>query len=228
MNLIDRLRGGLIVSVQAREGSALDDPLVIAALAAAAADSGAVAVRIQGVANLQAVRKRVTVPIVGLIKRKYDGYEPYITPTLREVDEILGCGAEIVAFDATGRPRPAAQVAEQLVARILESGAIPMADCAQPADGVAACAMGALILATTLCGYTRETAGTVLPAFELVAQFAELDAFCVCEGGVHTPEMAARSLAAGAQAVVVGSAISDTDWLVRQFAAALRERPRKS
>ena len=46
---LERLRGGLIVSVQAWSGSAIDDPQVIAAMARAAQESGAVGVRMQGV-----------------------------------------------------------------------------------------------------------------------------------------------------------------------------------
>lgn len=221
MTLLDRLRGGLIVSVQARAGCALDDPHVLAAMARAAQENGAVAVRIQGVRNLEAVRRRVEIPIVGIIKREYEGFGPYITPTLREVREVLESGAEIVAFDATGRPHPQGVDVAQLVAAIHAGGALAMADCALADDGVCAQAAGADILATTLCGYTKETQGSALPALELVRAFAQLGCFVICEGGIHTPGAAADALAAGADAVVVGTAITDTEWLVRQFSAAL-------
>ena len=222
MTLLDRLRGGLIVSVQARAASALDDPHVLAAMARAAEDNGAVGVRIQGVRNLEAVRKRVSVPIVGIIKRDYEGFEPYITPTLREVREVLQTGAEIVAFDATSRLHPEAHDAATLVAAIHDGGALAMADCALPDDGVCAQAAGADIVATTLCGYTKETQGTPLPALELVRAFAQLGCFVICEGGIHAPQSGADALAAGADAVVVGTAITNAEWLVRQYAGALR------
>ena len=222
MNQLQRLRGGLIVSVQARTGSALDDPHVLAALAQAAAENGAAGVRIQGVRNLRAVRERVSLPIVGIIKREYEGFEPYITPTLREVREVLDCGAEIVAFDATGRPHPEGHTTADLVAAIHEGGALAMADCAQPGDGVSAAAAGADVIATTLCGYTKETQGTPLPALDLVRAFAETETFVICEGGIHAPEQAAAAMQAGAQAVVVGTAITNAEWLVQRFAQALR------
>ena len=221
MTLLDRLRGGLIVSVQARSGSALDDAHVLAALALAAQDNGAAGVRIQGVRNLEAVRKRVSIPVVGIIKREYTGFEPYITPTLREVREVLECGAEIVAFDATGRPHPEGLDVAQLVSAIHAGGALAMADCALPEDGVCAQAAGADILASTLCGYTKETQDAPLPALDLVRAFAQLGSFVICEGGIHTPDAAARALSAGADAVVVGTAITNTEWLVSQYAAAL-------
>lgn len=226
MILLDHLRGGLIVSVQARPDSALDDPAVLAAMARAAQENGAAGVRIQGVRNLKAVRARVDVPIVGIIKREYDGSEPYITPTLREVREVLETGAEIVAFDATARPHPAGVSIEQLVAAIREGGALAMADCAEAADGVAAQAAGADIVATTLCGYTKETQGASLPALELLRAFAGLETFVICEGGIHTPSSAAEALQAGADAVVVGTAITNMEWLVQQFVSSLT--PRKS
>lgn len=221
MTLLDRLRGGLIVSVQARTGSALDDPHVLAAMAQAAQENGAAGVRIQGARNLEAVRKRVDIPVVGIIKRDYDGFEPYITPTLHEVREVLDAGAEIVAFDATGRPHPPGGEVAELIAAIHDGGALAMADCASADDGVCARAAGADIVATTLCGYTKETQGTPLPALDLVRAFAQLGCFVICEGGIHAPQGATAALTAGADAVVVGTAITNTEWLVRQYCAAL-------
>lgn len=221
-DLLERLRGGLIVSVQAAPGSALDDPLVLSAMAAAAKEAGAVGLRLQGEDNIAAVRKRVDLPVIGIVKREYPGFEPYITPTLREVRDLLRHGVEIVAFDATGRPRPGETTVAQIVGEIQNGGALAMADCAQAADGVAAQAAGADIIATTLCGYTKETAGCALPALDLVHAFAELDGFVICEGGIHSPAQGAAALHAGAGAVVVGTAITNVEWLTREYAAALQ------
>ncbi|MBV9718801.1 MAG: N-acetylmannosamine-6-phosphate 2-epimerase [Candidatus Eremiobacteraeota bacterium] len=220
MTLLDSLRGGLIVSVQAWPGSALNDPGVIAAMARAAEESGAVAVRIAGEDHLRAVRPRVALPIVGLIKREYRGFEPYITPTLDEVRAVIDAGAEIVAFDATPRSRPHETSMRDIVTEIHSHGRLALADCATATDAVRAAHAGAEILATTLCGYTRETAGRTLPALELVAEFAALRHFTVCEGGVRSPADLRAALDAGADAVCVGSAITNVDWLVREFAGA--------
>lgn len=218
--LLEALRGGLIVSVQAWRGSAIDDPYVIAAMALAAQESGAVAVRIAGNEHLRAVRARVALPIVGLIKREYPGFAPYITPSVAEIREIVATGAEIVAFDATPRARPGGDDVGSLIAAIHAEGRLALADCATPADGVAAADAGADLVATTLCGYTAETAGQTLPALELVAEFAKLSRFAICEGGVRSPAEVRAALDAGADAVVVGSAITNVDWLVREFAGA--------
>jgi N-acylglucosamine-6-phosphate 2-epimerase len=222
VSVLRGLRGGLVVSVQARGSSALDDPRVLAAMAQAAQDNGAVGVRIQGVRNLEAVRRRVKVPIIGIVKREYDGYEPYITPTLQEVREVLGCGVEIVAFDATARPHPSGITTAELVAAIHAGGALAMADCAMPADGPGAQGAGADIIATTLCGYTKESSDCALPALDLVRAFADLETFVICEGGIHQPAEARAALAAGADAVVVGTAITNTEWLVKQYADAMK------
>ena len=220
MNPFDGLRGGLIVSVQAWTGSALDDPHVIAAMARAAQESGAIAVRVQGIEHLRAARARVTIPIVGLIKREYSGFEPYITPTLDEVEAVVAAGAEIVAFDATARPRPGGAQIEEIVAGIHARGRFALADCAEATDARTAVAAGADAVATTLCGYTPSTRGCALPALDLVRRLAALRQFTLCEGGIRTPGEVRAALDAGADAVCVGTAITNVDWLVREFAGA--------
>ncbi|MFN2528062.1 MAG: N-acetylmannosamine-6-phosphate 2-epimerase [Candidatus Baltobacteraceae bacterium] len=222
-NRLEQLRGGLIVSCQAKPGSALDNPAMIAALARAAVENGAVAVRIQGVANLRAVRTLLHVPIIGLIKQTYEGFEPYITPTLGEVEAILAAGADIVALDATERPRPLGESLEALIEAIHRGGALAMADCATVADGERARAFGSDITATTLTGYTKETQGASLPALDVV-QGLRGGGFVICEGGIHTPHDGRAAMDAGADAIVVGTAITNVDWLVEQFAAALPTR----
>jgi N-acylglucosamine-6-phosphate 2-epimerase len=220
VSVLETLRGGLIVSVQAWRGSAIDDPHVIAAMARSAQESGAAGVRIEGTRDLRAVRERVALPVIGLIKREYPGFEPYITPTVREVRAVAAEGAEIVAFDATTRPHPEGGDAASLIAAIHAQGRLALADCATAADGAAAFAAGADLVATTLCGYTPETAGCALPALDVVVELAKLRRFCLCEGGVRSPADVRTALDAGADAVVVGSAITNVDWLVREFAGA--------
>jgi N-acylglucosamine-6-phosphate 2-epimerase len=222
--VLDALRGKLIVSVQARAGSALDDPGVLAAIAREAQDAGAAGLRMQGVANIAAARARTSVPMIGIVKRAYDGFEPYITATPAEVEALLEAGVAIVAFDATGRPRPGGTTAPQLIEQIHAGGALAMADCADAADAERAVAAGADIVGSTLCGYTKETAGSRLPALGLVAAMASTGAFVICEGGVHTPDQGLAARRAGADALVVGTAITDVGWLVGEFSGALAKR----
>ena len=218
--VLERLRGGLVVSVQAEADSPLNAPETIARLSRVAVANGAAAVRVEGLARIAAVRRALAVPIVGIIKRAYEGFEPYISATEREIAEVVAAGAEIVAFDATDRLRPDGGDVAAAVTAVHARGALAMADCATAADVANAAAAGAEIVATTLCGYTDRTRGTPLPALELVGACAASGAFAVCEGGVATPDDVRAAFAAGANAVVVGTAITNVDALVRRFAAA--------
>jgi N-acylglucosamine-6-phosphate 2-epimerase len=218
--VLERLRGGLIVSVQAEAGSPLGAPEAIALLSRVAVANGAAGVRAEGLARLGAVRRAVRVPLVGLVKRAYPGFEPYITASEREIAEAVAAGAEIVAFDATGRPRPDGRDVAAVVAAIRARGALAMADCATADDVRRAAAAGAEIVATTLCGYTEGTRGTPLPALELIRACAASGAFAIGEGGIGSPADVRAAFAAGADAVVVGTALTNLDVLVRRFAAA--------
>jgi N-acylglucosamine-6-phosphate 2-epimerase len=216
----ERLAGGLVVSVQALPDSLLNTPETIALLAQVAERNGACAVRVEGGARIGAVRRATALPIIGIVKRAYPGFEPYITATEREVGEAADAGADIIAFDATLRPRPGAPPPAELIAAIHRRGALAMADCADEADARAAFAAGAQLIGTTLCSYTRATQGTLLPALALVRAIRALGAFTVCEGGVSTPDDVRAAFTAGAHTVVVGTAITNIDVLVRRFAGA--------
>ena len=225
LDVLELLRGGLIVSVQAEAGSPLNTPEEIARLSRVAVANGAAGIRAEGLARLGAVRRAVGVPLIGLVKRAYDGFEPYITATEREIAEAFAAGADIVAFDATERARPDGRDAAAVVAAIRSRGLLAMADCANADDVRRAANAGADIVATTLCGYTAATRGTPLPALELVRACAAGGAFAICEGGVASPEDVRAAFDAGAQAVVVGTAITNVDVLVRRFASAAPGRP---
>ncbi len=116
--------------------------------------------------------------------------------------------------------RPGGTELRRVIAAIHAEGRLALADCADAADARAATDVGADAVATTLCGYTPETAARRLPALDLVAEFAALRCFRICEGGVRSPREVRAALDAGADAVVVGSAITNVDWLVREFAGA--------
>jgi len=220
------LRGGLIVSVQAAPDSSLAPTEMIVALALAAQAGGAAAVRIEGTNNIRSVKAALRVPVIGLIKRGNTSFEPYITPTLDEAEAVAAAGADIIAFDATLRARPQGVTVKQLAERVRSAGALPMADCATESDAARASGDGVSLIATTLCGYTKETRGVSLPALDLIRAIRALDAFVICEGGVHSPADARAAREAGADAIVVGTAITNIAWVTTQFAEALRERTR--
>jgi N-acylglucosamine-6-phosphate 2-epimerase len=223
VTLLDRLRGGLIVSVQPPSGSILNTPSTVALLARCAEANGAAAVRIEGAERIAAARSAVGVPIVGLVKGRIEGDAPYITATTQAVDAIVSAGADIVAFDATDRPRAGGATLADIMAAIRRHGRVAFADCSDLEDGMRSTLEGAEIIGTTLAGYTAATRGRSLPALDLVGAFAAFHSFVVCEGGIAAPADARAARAAGASAVCVGTAITDVDTLVKRFASAARE-----
>ena len=220
MDALELLRGGLIVSVQANADSVLNGPETIAILARCAIGNGAAGVRIEGVARIAAVRAAIDAPIVGIIKRVHAGFEPYITSTLQEIGEAATAGAHIVAFDATERPHADGSGIRALIDEIHRHARLAMADCSSEEDARAAADAGADIVATTLAGYTGASRGHALPALDLVHRFSRFHGFVVCEGGVAEAASVKAAFAAGASAVVVGTALTNLDVLVSRFVAA--------
>jgi N-acylglucosamine-6-phosphate 2-epimerase len=222
MNL-EQLRGKLIVSCQAPWGSPLNEPAIISAMALTAEQEGAAGVRLNYPANIHAARERISIPIIGIEKVVTEGFDVYITPTFAVAQKLAQCGSDIIALDATRRPRPNGETIEELIPRIKKELQLPvMADIATFDEGLFASGCGADIVATTLCGYTAESHGTPLPALQLLENLAKkLSIPVICEGGVASPEDMRRAFDAGAFAVVVGTAITGMTQLVQQFARAI-------
>ena len=222
------LRGGLIVSVQAPEGSPMREPEVIAAMAEASLNNGAIGVRLESPEHIGAVRRRCPEAlIVGLWKRTFSDSEVYITPRWHEIQAVWAAGADVVALDATARHRPDGESLEVLVRRAKEElGAPLMADVDSIANGLEAARLGCAWVGTTLFGYTHETASEIPPGWSLLeplrAQLPD-QVPLICEGGIASAGMATQALALGADGVVVGTAITGVDLQVaaycRQMAA---------
>ncbi len=219
---VEKLRGGLIVSCQAPKGSPLCDPQIIAALALTAERHGAVGVRINSAEHIAATKLSVSVPIIGIEKVVTPESDVYITPTCEVAKQVAASGANILAIDATFRPRPKGEQFESLIRQIQQELRLPvMADVATFDEGLRAADCGAEIVATTLCGYTAESRGSQLPALDLLSKLAEtLKLPVICEGGVSSPEQLRQAFDCGAFAVVVGTAITGIGHLVEQFVAA--------
>ncbi|MFM7361667.1 MAG: N-acetylmannosamine-6-phosphate 2-epimerase [Cyanobium sp.] len=229
MPLPDRdqlLQGRLIVSVQAPEASPLRDPEVIAAMAEAALANGAVGVRLESPEHIGAVRRRCPdALIIGLWKRTYPDSPVYITPGRMEIEAVWAAGADLVALDATERPRPGAARLEELVAFARrELGAPLMADVDSLENGLRAAKLGCDWIGTTLYGYTEATAGNPPPAWDLLAPLRAAlppERTLICEGGIASAEQASRALALGADSVVVGTAITGIDLQVAAYVKAM-------
>ncbi len=213
-------RGCLVVSCQAREDNPLHGPHFMAAMALAAAQAGAGGIRCQGAADLAAIRAAVDLPVIGLRKRWDSEFEAYITPDLDAALEIAD--ADIIAVDATAHTRKGGAVADLIPAIRAATGKAVMADIATLAEGLAAEAAGAAYIGTTMAGYTAATKGQTGPDLALVEALVRACRVpVIAEGRYDTPELAARALALGAHAVVVGTAITNPREIARRFVTAL-------
>jgi putative N-acetylmannosamine-6-phosphate epimerase len=212
--------GVLVVSCQARGDNPLTGPDFMAAMARAAAQGGAGAIRAQGGADIAAIDAAVTLPIIGLIKREDAGYPVYITPDFDCARAVAEAGADVIAIDATPRPRHG-EDAPTLIRRIHDELHRPvLADIATLEEGLAADSWGADYVASTLSGYTggRVPDG---PDLDLVASLARrCKAPVVAEGRYWSPAQVARAFALGAHAVCVGTAITNPREITRRFVAA--------
>ncbi len=223
MNVIDRLRGGLIVSCQAYPGEAMRDPRTMVQVARAAAAGGAVAVRLQGIDDVALGVQKLDVPVVGIWKEGDVGV--VITPTLEHARALAAAGAQVVALDGTRRPRPDGRTLAETVRGLrADYDVVVMADCGSLADALAAEEAGVDLLGTTLAGYTGERPLTDGPDLGLVASIAAGTRLpVIAEGRIHTPAHAIAALAAGAMAVCVGTAITHpttvTGWFVDALAS---------
>ncbi|WP_061707360.1 N-acetylmannosamine-6-phosphate 2-epimerase [Pseudenterobacter timonensis] len=224
--VLEKLKGQLVVSCQALEDEPLHSPFIMSRMALAAAQGGAAAIRANSVVDIEAIKHEVSLPVIGIIKRHYPDSEVVITATMKEVEELMSVAPEIIALDATARPRPGgeslAAMVEQIRARY-PSLAL-MADIATVEEAKAAQALGFDCVGTTLYGYTPETQGRSLPENDcgfLRDVLAAVTVPVVAEGNVETPALAARCLALGAHMVVVGGAITRPQQIAARFRAAI-------
>ncbi|XGV96405.1 MAG: N-acetylmannosamine-6-phosphate 2-epimerase [Leptolyngbya sp. BL-A-14] len=229
-NLIQSLQHGLIVSCQAPIDSPMHAPVVISAMAQAAINQGAVGVRLDTPAHVEAVRAQIAAPIIGLWKQQIPGFEVYITPQFHHAQTIAQAGADVIAIDATSRDRPGGETVASLIARIHdELGKLVMADIDTLEAAIVAAEAGADLVGTTLYGYTAATQQQTPPGFDLLAAMVKaIDVPLICEGGIASPQMARKALELGAYAVVVGTAITGIDLQVKAYNAAIQQQTVRS
>jgi len=208
------LNGQTVVSIQPVVGSPLEKTDFIVAMAVAAEQAGARALRIEGIENVKAVALQVNIPIIGIVKRDLEDSPIRITPFAKDVKALEAAGASIIAFDATKRIRPEAR--EAIAEAIIQSECFAMADCSCFEDGLWAHEHGVEIIGSTLSGYMGGEEPTE-PDFELVKQFSSAGFFTMAEGRFNTPELAAKAIKCGAVAVTVGSALTRLEVVTGWF-----------
>ena len=215
-------RGSLIVSCQARADNPLHGPQFMGAMALAARDGGAKAIRANGPEDVRAV-KAAGLPVIGIHKVFAEDVPVYITPSIAAAEALAGAGASIIALDCTARPRHG-DTPEAIIAHIRDRlGLESFADISTLEEGIAAAAMGATYVSTTLSGYTSYTEPKPEePDLALIRALATRIAVpVIAEGRFNTPALAAAAIEAGAHAVVVGTMITNPREITRSFARAV-------
>ncbi|SMB99632.1 N-acylglucosamine-6-phosphate 2-epimerase [Thermanaeromonas toyohensis ToBE] len=226
MDILRRLEKGLIVSCQAPVDDPLHSSFIMARIAKAAELGGAVAIRANGYEDILAIRKEVKLPIIGLIKKHYEGYKPYITPTIEEVDKVIKAGADIVAVDATKACKPGNITTAEFFTMIRQKypKTLIMADISTYEEGIEAYYLGFNLISTTLSGYTDYSPQIDEPDFELIERLSkDVKVPLIAEGRIWTPEQAIKAFEKGAYAVVVGTAITRPQEITRRFVNYITE-----
>jgi putative N-acetylmannosamine-6-phosphate epimerase len=229
-SVIKKLERTLIVSCQADIGEPLASPEHIKALALSAIKGGAKGLRLEGTENIKAVKAVSDLPIIGLSKSKNVSNDDrpnkvYITASFLEAKDLSDAGSDIIALDATDRPRADNLSLEETISRIHKELDKPVwADISTFDEGVQAHKYGADIISTTLYGYTQETQVTSShgPDLDLLKKLVDqLDVPIILEGRVWYPEQVAKAFEYGSFAVVVGSAITRPHLITERFVKAI-------
>ncbi|MFC9708639.1 N-acetylmannosamine-6-phosphate 2-epimerase [Paenibacillus sp. NPDC056933] len=220
------LQGGLVVSCQALEHEPLHSSLIMGRMAVAAKEGGAIGIRANTAADVKEIKEQVDLPVIGIVKRNYGTNPVFITPTIREVDELAGVHAEIVAVDATLRARPDGKSLDEFVHEIRTKypQLLLMGDISTKEEAIHAERLGFDLISSTLVGYTEETAGLKLYDNQFAALkeiLASVQTPVVAEGNIMTPEMAVTCLEAGVYCVVVGGAITRPQQITERFVSEI-------
>lgn len=221
MNLVTKMKGELIISCQAVDDEPLSDPFIVSRMANACVVGGAKIMRMSQIEHIKEAKKLFNNPIIGLVKKHYAGSDVVITPTYKEVEDLIKIGVDIIAVDATLRDRPK-ETLQQIVSKVkLEyPNQLMMADCATVEEVINADSLGFDIIGTTLRGYTASTIGrsNVENDYEFIKEIlSKVKTPIIAEGGIWETKQAKDIFNLGVHAVVVGSVITRPNLIVEYW-----------
>lgn len=222
--ILKRLQHGLIVSCQALYTEPLHSSFIMGRMALAAYQGGAVGIRANSPADIAEIKKNVDLPIIGLYKVEYSDSDVYITPTIKEVDELMAVHPDIIAIDATNRIRPNKQTLTEMFREVKKKypDQLFMADTSCYEEGVNAKKLGFDIIGTTMAGYTEYTKQAEIPDFDLIKKYVDtLGMPIIAEGGIWTPEQLKSALDLGVWSAVVGTAITRPKDITERFVSII-------
>ncbi len=223
---VEQLKGKLIVSCQALPHEPLHSSFIMGRMALAAKEGGAYGIRANTKEDIQEIKSKVDLPVIGIVKRDYEGSKVYITPTMREIEELMEVKPEIIAVDATIATRPGGLTVDDFFYQIKEKypNQLLMADCSTVEEALHADELGFDFIGTTMVGYTEQSKNDKIEAndFEILRKIvANAKHRVIAEGNINTPEKARRVIDLGAFSVVVGSIITRPQLITKAFAEAL-------
>lgn len=216
--VLEKIKGKLVVSCQALEDEPLHSSYIMGRMAYAAFIGGAAGIRANTISDIQEIKKNVDLPIIGIIKKVYGDCNVYITPTLKEIEELVNEKVDIIAIDGTKRERPDKKNLEILIKEVKEKypNQLLMADISSAEEAIFAQEIGFDIIGTTLVGYTDYTKGND-PLTELEKVIKAVNIPVIAEGNIDTPAKAKTALNLGAYSVVVGGAITRPQQITKKF-----------
>ena len=223
---VESLKGKLIVSCQALPHEPLHSSFIMGRMALAAKEGGAFGIRANTKEDIAEIQAQVDLPVIGIVKRDYEDSKVYITPTMKEVNELMEVKPEIIALDATAALRPGGRTLDEFYREIRKSypDQLLMADCSTVEEALHADQLGFDFIGTTLVGYTDHSRNLKIESndFEIIRQIvAKVKHRVIAEGNINTPEKAKRVIELGAFSVVVGSSITRPQLITKSFAEAL-------
>ena len=223
---LERLRGHLIVSCQALPEEPLHSSFIMGRMALAAMQGGASGIRANTKEDIAEIRRNVDLPIIGIVKRDYEDSQVYITPTMKEIDELMEVKPEIIAVQAGIELRPEGKTLDEFYREIREKypNQPLMADCSTIEEALHADELGFDFIGTTMVGYTEQSRGDRIEAndFEIIRTILEKVTHpAIAEGNINTPEKAKRVIELGCFSVVVGSIITRPQVITKTFTDAL-------
>ena len=220
--MVEDIKNHLIVSCQALEYEPLHSSFIMSKMALAAYQGGAKGIRANTIEDIQAIKKEVDLPIIGIIKQEYEGSVVFITPTIKEVDALVKEGVDIIAMDATIRERPHHIYLDDFFKEIRKKYPNQkfMADCSTIEEAIHADELGFDFIGTTMVGYTKESKGLKIEEndFEIIRTIIQkVKHPVIAEGNIDTPQKAKRVLELGCYSVVVGSIITRPQLITKRF-----------
>ena len=224
---VENLKGKLIVSCQALSNDPLHSSFIMGRMALAAKQGGASGIRANTKEDIKEIQSQVDLPIIGIVKRDYDDSDIYITPTMKEIDELMEVKPEIIAIDATKNLRPNGVTLDEFYAQIREKYPDQplMADCSTYEEAIHADELGFDFIGTTLVGYTDQSKDMKIEQndFELIKEIVKnVKHNVIAEGNINTPEKVKRVMQLGVFSIVVGSAITRPQLITKTFVDALK------